>query len=172
VLRIRKDGKRPAGNPWPGSLAWSRGHRNSFGFAWDPETGILWQLENGPECEDEANRIRKGKNYGWGGASDCPDISESGTNPIDPEWEWTPPIAPTGAAFCDDCELGTAADRDLFVGSWSDGNVRRLVLSDDRKHVLEEHVVHEQDAGILAVEAAPDGRLYFSDPSGIYRLVE
>ncbi|MGH2724094.1 MAG: PQQ-dependent sugar dehydrogenase [Actinomycetota bacterium] len=172
VLRMRKNGKRPSSNPIAMSLAYSYGHRNSFGFAFDPETGFLWQTENGPECEDEINRIRAGKNYGWGGASSCPDTNDSGPNPIGPEHVYTPTIAPTGAAFCFGCKLGGAAEDDLFFGAWNDGKIRRLVLSDDRKRVLSEQVVFDNSSGILGVVAAPDGRIYFSDRSGIYRLAQ
>lgn len=46
------------------------------------------------------------------------------------------------------------------------------VLSDDRKHVVADHVAFNSPSGVLAVVAAPDGRIFFSDPSGIYRLVQ
>jgi glucose/arabinose dehydrogenase len=39
----------PSDNPFPGNFAWSYGHRNSYGFGFDPLTGRLWQTENGPE---------------------------------------------------------------------------------------------------------------------------
>jgi len=32
-----------------------RGIRNSFGIAWDPITGNLWDTENGPHFGDEIN---------------------------------------------------------------------------------------------------------------------
>lgn len=47
ILRLNPDGSAPASNPF-GSLVWSYGHRNSFGFAFDPATGRMWQTENGP----------------------------------------------------------------------------------------------------------------------------
>lgn len=172
VLRMRKNGKRPANNPFPGSLAYSRGHRNSFGFAFDPLSGFLWQTENGPECDDEINRIRIGKNYGWGGASSCPDTGDSGPNPVQPELTYNPTIAPTGAAFCVGCNLGPAPENDLLFGAWNDGKIRRLVLSGNRKNVVSSHVLFTNPSGVLAVVAAPDGRIFFSDPSGIYRLAQ
>ncbi|MGH2685991.1 MAG: PQQ-dependent sugar dehydrogenase, partial [Actinomycetota bacterium] len=47
VLRLEQNGKRPADNPIRRSKAFSFGHRNSFGFAFDPATGDIWQTENG-----------------------------------------------------------------------------------------------------------------------------
>lgn len=170
VLRLRKNGGRPDSNPIPDSTAYSYGHRNSFGLAFDPQTGGLWQTENGPECDDEANRIEAGGNYGWGAGSSCPNTSTSGPGPIPPSWTWNPTIAPTGAAFCDGCKLGAANRGALLVGAWNDGAIRRLQLSDDRHDVTGETVILTSGSGILAMAAGPGGRVYFSDPNGIHRL--
>jgi glucose/arabinose dehydrogenase len=77
ILRIDPDGSAPASNPF-GSLVWSYGHRNSIGFAFDPLTGRLWESENGPECNDELNRIVAGGNFAWGPAQDCGTPPERG----------------------------------------------------------------------------------------------
>ena len=42
-----------------------RGIRNSFGIAWDPITGNLWDTENGPHFGDEINLVELGFNSGW-----------------------------------------------------------------------------------------------------------
>ena len=59
VLRMNPDGSVPNDNPFAGSRIWSYGLRNSIGFDFDPQTGNLWESENGPECNDEINRIVK-----------------------------------------------------------------------------------------------------------------
>ena len=170
VLRLNRNGTRPVDNPIPGSKAYSYGHRNSFGFAFDPETGDVWQTENGPECEDEVNHVLPGRNYGWGPSSDCPNTSESGPNPQQPELKYTPTIAATGAVFCDGCGLGPAPEGDLLFGSYKSGIIRRLTLNGARDGVVEQHQVVNNPLGVLAMEAAPGGRVYFSDRSGIFRL--
>jgi glucose/arabinose dehydrogenase len=170
VLRMTGLGTVPADNPFPDSLVYSFGHRNSFGFAFDPVTDVLWQTENGPQCDDEINRIVPGRNYGWGAASDCPITSESGPNPTQPEKTYTPTIAPTGAAFCDGCRLGAAAEGDLLFGAWNDGKIRRLELDGARNDIVGEVIMFTNPEGVLSVEASPDDRVYFSDPNGIYRL--
>ena len=171
VLRLEETGARPADNPMPGSKAFSFGHRNSFGFTFDPRTGKLWQTENGPTCDDEINLVLPGDNYGWGGASTCPDTGDSGPNPQAPELRWNPLIAPTGAAFCDGCGLAADVDGDLLVGAYLDGRIRNLDLNADRTGITGQGVVLDNPRAVLAVEAAPDGRVYFSDNRGIYRLV-
>jgi glucose/arabinose dehydrogenase len=171
VLRLTKTGGRPGDNPIPGSKAFSYGHRNSFGFSFDHQTGRVWQSENGPGCKDEINWARPGRNYGWGPSSDCPNTNDSGPNPVKPERFYTPTIAPTGVAFCDGCSLGQAAENDLLFGAWNDGIIRRLVLNGQRNDVIGQQQVFNNPGGVMAVEAAPDGRIFFSDVGGIYRLV-
>lgn len=169
VLRMNLNGSRPASNPIAGSLAYSYGHRNSYGFTFDPQTDVLWQTENGPNCEDEINPIDPGANYGWGAQSVCPDTSESGQDPVDPAWEWTPVIAVTGAAFCQGCGITGASGR-LLVGSYLTNNIRALTLNAARDDVTAESPFYLNDGGVLAVEAAPDASIHFSDDRGIYRL--
>lgn len=168
VLRMHKDGTVPDDNPF-GNRVWSYGHRNSFGFAFDPATGRLWQTENGPECNDEINRMRKGRNFGWGSRSSCPYTNVTGPRPMKPARFYNPVIAPTGAEFCTRCGLGKATDGALLVGAWNDGTIRRLTLDSRRTRIRSSKPIYDQAAGILAVEAGPSG-IYFSEPSGIYRL--
>jgi glucose/arabinose dehydrogenase len=44
---------------------YSYGRRNGFGLAFDPNTGSLWESENGDDAFDEMNRITPGSNGGW-----------------------------------------------------------------------------------------------------------
>lgn len=170
VLRLNRRGGRPGNNPLPGSRAFSYGHRNSFGFTFDPATGALWQTENGPECDDEVNLVLPGGNYGWGAGSSCPNTSTQGPSPTPPEHEWTPPIVPTGAAFCHGCGLGPGVEGDLLVGVYGTGQIRNLSLDAGRDDVTGESVLLDHTSGALAVERRPNGRVYFSDDGGIYVL--
>jgi glucose/arabinose dehydrogenase len=172
VLRVGPRGGVPAGNPFPGEFAFSYGHRNSFGFAFDPQTGRLWQTENGPECDDKVNFVRRGENYGWGPSSDCPNTTESGPSPVQPETVWNPVIAPTGATFCQGCGLGSGVRGRLLVGAWNDGIIRRLTLDSERNDIVGRRLVFDNPSGVLALETRPSTRVvFFSDPNGIYRLV-
>ena len=70
VLRLERDGRPAAGNPFggrPGARPeiFSFGHRNPQGLAFHPGTGSLWAAEFGPTGGDEVNVIRPGGNYGW-----------------------------------------------------------------------------------------------------------
>jgi hypothetical protein len=77
ILRLNDDGTVPADNPFarPGAPAdeieanvrkiFAYGVRNSFGMAFDPLSGNLWDEENGEDAFDELNRIEPGMNSGW-----------------------------------------------------------------------------------------------------------
>ena len=171
VLRMNRDGGRPGDNPIPGSLAFSFGHRNSFGIGFDPLTGRLWQSENGPSCEDEVNLVVPGGNYGWGSGSSCPGTSTEGPSPIAAETSYTPTIVPTGVAFCTGCGLGPDVEGDLLLGVFGDGSqIRHLSLDAERDDVVAEGVLHDHARGVVAVERRPNGQVFFSDSGGIYRL--
>jgi aldose sugar dehydrogenase len=183
ILRMTGSGAAAPGNPFIDSSTknrriWAFGIRNSFGFTFDPQTGKLWETENGPSCNDELNRIVKGGNFGWGPSEDC----GSGTSPFNtnnsgpkprilPKRWYTPTIAPTGTAFCAGCGLGKASKGRLFFGAYNTGQVFRVTLTSNRLGVASQSVVHTHSGGIESMQAGPGGGLYFSDPNGIYKLV-
>jgi aldose sugar dehydrogenase len=177
VLRMTPSGGIPASNPFAGRRIWSYGLRNSFGFTFDPRTGKLWETENGPECNDELNRIVKGGNFGWGPNENCSgtspfDTNNSGPRPrVMPKRWYTPTIAPTGIAFCQKCGLGTKNNGKLFFGAYNTGDIRRVVLTANRLNVSSQSVVFHHGSGIMSMEVGPNHAIYFSDSGGIYRLV-
>ncbi len=78
VLRVADDGSIPDDNPFVAAASamdgpaaenlgsiWAYGIRNSFGLAVHPETGALWQTENGDDSWDEVNILPAGANSGW-----------------------------------------------------------------------------------------------------------
>jgi glucose/arabinose dehydrogenase len=178
VLRMLASGAAPPGGPFPGTRVYSYGHRNMFGFDFDPVTGKLFLSENGPECNDEANRVVAGGNFGWGPSWTCgtpppapQNTNRDGPSPIMPLVFYTPTVAPTGVAFCDGCGLGAETELDLLMGAWNDGIIRRLTLTADRTAVASQDTLYDHSSGVLAVESGPDGAIYFSSSSAIYQLV-
>jgi glucose/arabinose dehydrogenase len=176
ILRLRPDGTIPEGNPrrhkW-----WAYGIRNSFGFAFDPQTARLWETENGPECNDELNLIVRGGNYAWGPHESCggtapKDTNRDGKHRRLPEVWWASTIGITGAAFCDGCGLGAAAEGDLFVGACCDGGIiQELELNPGRDGVISRtDVGTAPGSAIYSMEVGPNGSIYFSDYEAIYRI--
>ena len=176
ILRMNPDGSVPASNPIIGgdrTRTFAFGIRNSFGFAFDPENGNLWETENGPECNDEINLVRPGDNYGWGASASCPDTNQSGPTPRRaPELNFASPIGITGAAFCDGCGLPGRQGDLLFGDCCAGGDIRRVTLDAARDDVASGPTVMLDSPGgsVLSMEVGPNGRIYFSDSSAIYRL--
>jgi glucose/arabinose dehydrogenase len=78
ILRLNDDGTSPRSNPFfragramGGEVGenvqkiFAYGLRNSFGMAFDPKSGDLWEQENGDDSFSELNRAEPGFNSGW-----------------------------------------------------------------------------------------------------------
>jgi glucose/arabinose dehydrogenase len=78
ILRLKDDGSAPRDNPFFGvgrsiggevganiQRLFAYGVRNSFGMAFDPRSGDLWEQENGDDSFSELNRVEPGMNSGW-----------------------------------------------------------------------------------------------------------
>ena len=176
ILRMNADGTVPATNPF-GSLVFAFGVRNSFGFTFDPRTDRLWDTQNGPECNDEVNLVPRGANLAWGPHQSCGslakprDTNRDGPTPRTlPKYWFVSPIAITGTAFCDGCGLGAAMEGDLLFGAASNGVVRALDLNTARNDVDGARVVVDVPMDVHSMEVAPNGTIYVSGPTGIYRL--
>jgi glucose/arabinose dehydrogenase len=185
VVRIERDGKVPADNPFVGREGakpevWSYGHRNVQGAALHPATGELWTHEHGPRGGDELNRTLAGRNYGWplvtyGVEYSGKTISESPTAPgIEPPVHyWVPSIATSGLLFY-------TGDRfpqwrgNAFVGGLSSQQVSRLEMDGNR--VVREEVLFKGVIGqrVRDVEQGPDGLIYLlsDQPDGQLLRIE
>jgi glucose/arabinose dehydrogenase len=175
VLRVTPSGGVPKDNPFKGSLIYSYGHRNSFGLAFDPKTHDLWETENGPECNDELNRIIRARNYGWGPSENCQgeapqDTNGDGSRPVLPQLFYPQTIGPTGIDFCDGCHLGTQREGDLFFGAFNTGDIHEVSLNTAHTEAVQDSTPFNHGNLVLSIETGPDGSLYFSDGVGIFKL--
>jgi glucose/arabinose dehydrogenase len=166
----------PSDNPFPGSYVYAYGLRNGWGMNFDPRTGWLWATDNGPACNDELNIIIRGANYGWGPHQTCTGLAphntnQDGPNPVRPRSYYTPTVAPTGVAFCEDCGLGGSSNGTLLYGRLNTGEVNRVVLGPNRFGVLAETTLVRLNTIILSLEVGPDKAIYFSTSNSIYKLV-
>lgn len=166
ILRLNPNGSVPSGNPF-GNAVWSYGHRNPFGLAKGPN-GQLYETENGPECNDELNLIKKGRNYGWGPAQDASCSATDGPNPKAPLRNYSNVIVPTDPVWYEG-KL-KALSGTLLLGDFN-GNLRRFRLNDKGTRIRSEKVIHST-SGIVDVAKGPGGWPYFLTTSGIFRIVE
>ncbi|MEO3386590.1 PQQ-dependent sugar dehydrogenase [Mesorhizobium sp. CAU 1741] len=171
IVRINPDGSVPDDNPFvdqDGALPeiYAYGVRNVQAAALNPETGVLWEIEHGPRGGDELNIIEPGANYGWplvtyGVEYSGDPIGEgerSAEGMVDPVYQWTPVIAPSGMAFY----TGDAfADwqGDLFVGGLASTALVRLDIDGDTV-ASEERLLEDLGLRIRDVAQGPDGALY------------
>jgi glucose/arabinose dehydrogenase len=177
IVRMTRNGGIPLDNPDPARYYFSYGHRNSYGFTFDPQTGNLWETENGPECNDELNLVTKGGNYAWGPNETCSGTSPGNTNQDGPvprimplAW-YTPTIAPTGGAFCTGCGLTGGAGNFYFADN-NGGRVHLVVLTVNRLGIQSQSIAFTHVRAIYSMERGPDGVLYFSDDRAIYKLIQ
>src|SRR5215471_6291131 len=136
VLRLRDDGTVPPDNPFVGRAGYrpeiyTLGHRNALGLAIQPDTGAVWECEDGPNGGDEVNILQPGKNYGWPVVSYGrfylgPRVSENpwreGMEP--PTVFWVPSIAVSGLTFYTGDKFPRWKNN-VFIGGMRQGEVPR-----------------------------------------------
>jgi aldose sugar dehydrogenase len=177
VLRLNDDGTVPADNPFVGRAGYkpeifALGIRNAMGLAVHPETGEIWETENGPQGGDELNIIRAGKNYGWPtisyGRSYSGDVTGNTGPDSDPPVKegleqpllfWSPSIALSGLAFY-------TGDRfpewkgSIFVGGLVGTQLQRIVMNQRGLPIRRDMLLHELRQRIREVRQGPDGLVY------------
>ncbi len=170
VLRVNKDGTIPADNPTAGSPVWARGLRNTFGTTFHPDTGDLWGTENGPDDNDEVNRLVRSGNYGW------PIVRGIVNNPdyVDPLVAFTPTIAPTGiVALRPNTVYPVTYQHNLFFNDWKNGKIQRIILTGPGLNQLGSlsTAFNGGGGGLVAMTQGLDGYIYVSSNAAIYRMV-
>lgn len=173
VLRLRDDGGVPPDNPFvnrAGAKAeiYTYGHRNMYGLAFHPETGVLWEAELGPTGGDEVNVLLAGRNYGWplvsfGRNYDGELVSDQ------PWWRagmemprlfWVPAFSPAGLTF-------VTSDRfapwkgNLLVAAMSGRRIERIALNQPPlQRERREALLTSLGLRVRDVQEGPDGYLY------------
>ena len=182
VLKITKDGKPAADNPFIGKDGilpeiYSYGHRNGQGLAIHPETGDLYQSEMGPKGGDELNLILAGRNYGWpiityGIEYSGRKVGEGLTQQDgmeQPIYYWDPVLAASGMTFYTG-EAIPEWKNDLFIGGLAGSHIARLVIQ-DRKVIGEERLLADDGQRFRDVGEGLDGALYaVTDEGRLYRI--
>jgi glucose/arabinose dehydrogenase len=204
ILRVDYNGS-GVGNPLSGGGAdlskyYAYGIRNSFGFDFDPLTGLLWDVENGPAEYDEINIVIPGFNSGWNrvmgpigreGITPQDLVQLQGSHYADPVFSWLRSDGVTDIEIFNSSSLGERYNYNMFVGDVNNGNLYFFTINSNRTGLdlggipgLEDLVAdnnEELDAvifgrefsgGITDIETGPDGYLYILTLAGdLYRLV-
>ena len=184
ILRIDRDGDPAPGNMGPPFRPeiYSYGHRNPQGLAFRPGDGTPYEVEHGPDCNDEVNRLVAGGNYGW---NPVPTDGSAGYNELVPMTDlaefpgavvatWSsgcPTIATSGAGFVTGPQW-KAWDGALAVAALKGTQLRFLVLDASGAVVSEGAGVTDRGRLRVAMQG-PDGDLYVltdADPGAILRV--
>jgi glucose/arabinose dehydrogenase len=168
ILRMNPDGSIPADNPFPGSPIYALGVRNVYGLTIDPTTHDLWATDNGTECDDKLIRVPAGGNLGWSNTDTC-GVQVPGS--IAPIHRWDPDIGVTGLAFVCSSVFPDLRDR-LLVGNTNLSALLVFALSADHQQILSIDSLYSVPDGVFVIDvtAAPDGAVYFTTQTAIYRL--
>ena len=162
IIRVTQDG-RPVtpsilGNKFPLNLYYSYGIWNSFGLAFDPVTGNLWDTQIGLPFGDELNLVDPGFNSGYNkidgvwlrgyGIDRTEDHRIAPLHPNDlvdfagkgkyhpPQFTWFRKVVPTGIAFLNSANIGNLYRNDIFVGDAKNGNIYHFKLNAERTGLL------------------------------------
>jgi glucose/arabinose dehydrogenase len=172
VLRIRDDGSVPPDNPFFGRTGakpeiYTYGHRNSYGLAFHPETGVLWQAEIGPMGGDEVNILVPGKNYGWPVVSMGRNYTGTlvSSEPwFRPEMEnarmfWVPSISPSSIMFYTGDKFPSWKNN-LFVAALNGKQLQRVAFNQPSQAERREPLLLPLNVRIRDVQQGPDGFVY------------
>jgi len=185
ILRLNDDGTVPQDNPFVKTRGarpeiFAIGIRNAMGLFVHPDTGEIWETENGPMGGDEINIIKPGKNYGWpvvsygmdysgnqeGGLSGTSSSDRMRPGMEDPFYFWNPSPSVTGIIVYTGDKFPTWKGN-VFVGAMTGDNlggrmVHRLSLSrtgrpQSRGNLM---ILAELKQRIRDVKQGPDGFIY------------
>jgi aldose sugar dehydrogenase len=173
ILRLREDGTVPPDNPFVGKAGFkpeifTYGHRNPQGLAFNPETGVLWDDEHGPQGGDELNIIEAGKNYGWpvasygreyapNGVKVSPTTSKEGIE--EPVLFWAPSIGISGLMFYTGDKFPQWKGN-MFLGGMSGLALWRVGFNEKGGLMGREALLTELRQRIREVRQGPDGNIY------------
>jgi glucose/arabinose dehydrogenase len=177
VLRLNDDGSVPGNNPFSGREGYkpeiyTLGHRSTLALVVNPDTGELWESENGPNGGDEINVLKPGANYGWPlvstgrsypGPWQSKGFSREGFE--DPVVYWMPSIAASGMAFYMGSKLANWTG-DVFVGGMrmgeipGTGHLQRIRFNANWEEIRREMLLVDLRQRIRDVRQGPDELLY------------
>jgi len=168
LLRYNPNGTVPSDNPFgAGNPAFNLGLRNSFDFTFHPQSGAIYASENGPDCDDEINRVVPGGNYGWRPNYPCGDSDPAFLAPLR---RFNPVIAPTGITFYTGSVL-PGFTNNLFMVDFNNGRIQRFVVDDAAHAITSSETIFNGGSGpLFDIVTGPDGFLYFSTADSIMRI--
>jgi len=180
VLRLNLDGSIPSDNPDFSAITtgyrpeiFAYGFRNPFRIALRPTGGGPSDFQvfvndvgsSGSARREEVNLVEPGKNYGW------PNVEGMSSNP-----RYVNPLIAYGAegqsvvggVFYQGNLFPSIYRGNYFYMDYVSNKVFRMVLSGDS--VSSNAVIVDGEGGLIDIAEGPDGALYYSTTSGVFRI--
>jgi glucose/arabinose dehydrogenase len=182
VLRVTDTGEVPDNNPYANAestvqqYVYSRGHRNPQALIVLANNQIIAH-EHGPAGGDEINIIEAGKNYGWPVITNGKDYIGSLITPFteyegmeQPDYDWTPSMAPSGVAFYQHSNILPFANK-LLVSSLKFQQLHTLSINNQQ---IENEVVYFANSGYRMKDLAVsnEGRVFILSDGGSATIFE
>ena len=190
ILRLTDEGKVPSDNPFVGKAdarpeIFTMGHRTFLRMAKHPQTGAIWQIENGPNGGDEVNILTPGTNYGWPLVSLGRTYAGPWQGPLskegfkDPLIYWMPAIAVSSITFYTGDRLPKWKG-DVFVTGMrygeipGTGQLHRILINKNFEELRREPLLLDLRRRYRDVKQGRDGLLYLltDEAEGVMLRIE
>jgi glucose/arabinose dehydrogenase len=176
IIRVTANGAVPTDNPFEGSPVSAYGFRNPFGLAFLPGTDVLYATDNGPNCCDRLIRIEPGRFHGWpdyGRVKGDYSQVEQGSSIVRPLVVGGQIFAPTLLVGYNGDIYGEKFKGNLFFGSFTSGNIHRVILSEDGFNVVRHEIILSSDTRqpVIGLTAGDDGHIFFATGPDVYRIL-
>jgi glucose/arabinose dehydrogenase len=177
VLRVNSDGTIPDDNPilsgaFGRTAAYTMGHRNPQGIAFQPGTGLPFTSEHahytdtstGAHSHATVNLLKPGLNFSW--------PNGAGPGFTKPVWQSldNPMVAVSGNTFVSGAAWG-AWDGNLFISTLLGKMLLRLEPQPDGTFKLAQTLFVNIYGRLRAATQSPDGSLYLSTDNGSDNII-
>src|SRR2546425_362555 len=177
VLRVNPDGTIPEDNPilagaFGKTAAFTMGHRNPQGIAFQPGTGLPFTSEHahytdsatGAHSHATVNLLKPGLNFSW--------PNGAGPGFTKPVWQSldNPYVATSGNTFVSGASWG-AWDGDLFLAALAGTMLLRLEQQPDGTYKTAGILFNGTYGRLRAAVQGPDGSLYLTTDNGSDRII-
>ena len=153
ILRLNADGTSPRDNP-RASVAFTSGHREPRGLAWQSAANAMWEIERDQDRGDELNLLVAGRDYGW------PEML-SANRSVAPALRLPADTDVAGAAFVGETSRSPLAG-ELLIASRGAQDVLRIQVTRRGEPRLVDGITQRRYGRISAVAASADGAIYIA----------
>jgi glucose/arabinose dehydrogenase len=157
IILLSREGEfLDTGNGFPPGV-YAIGFRNPFGIDGNGDREIF-VADNGPECDDEINRLHSGGNYGWRSGYVC---GEHLPGHIAPIYVWNPSVGITDLVYVPSRKI-------LLTSLFNLNSIRSLKLDVSGNRVVREAEILETNESVIGMSYYSDREIIFTTPTEVF----